>query len=127
MERAQDTTDAPVFDTGKHGNFSATHWSIVLASGANDLTRSTAALERLCGTYWFPIYAFIRRRGSDQHDAEDLTQGFFAYLLEKDTLKKVDRAKGKFRTFLLAALTNFLANEWDRRSGKPQMNADERR
>ncbi len=56
-----------------------------------------------------------RRRGSGQHDAEDLTQGFFAYLLDKDTLKKVDSAKGKFRTFLLAALTNFLANEWDKR------------
>ena len=114
MERAEDTTDAPVFDTEKHGNFSATHWSIVLASGANDFARATAALERLCRTYWFPIYAFIRRRGSDQHDAEDLAQGFFAYLLEKDTLKKVDRTKGKFRTFLLAALANFLANEWDK-------------
>ena len=114
MERAEDATDAPVFDTGKHGNFSATHWSIVLASGATDLARASTALEWLCRTYWFPIYAFIRRRGSDQHDAEDLTQGFFSDLLEKDTLKKVDRAKGKFRTFLLSALTNFLANEWDK-------------
>ncbi len=114
MERAEDTTDAPVFDTGKHGNFSATHWSIVLASGATDLARASTALEWLCRTYWFPIYAFIRRRGSDQHDAEDLTQGFFSDLLEKDTLKKVDRTKGKFRTFLLAALANFLANEWDK-------------
>src|SRR5882724_8778776 len=63
MERSEDTTDAPVLDAGKHGNFSATHWSIVLAAGANDLTRATAALERLCRTYWYPIYAFIRRRG----------------------------------------------------------------
>src|SRR5438552_2158981 len=95
--------------------FPITHWSIVLAAGADDFTRATAALERLCRTYWYPIYAFIRRRGSQQHDAEDLTQAFFAFLLERETLKKVDRAKGKFRTFILAALTNFLSNEWDKR------------
>jgi len=115
MERGKDTTNAPVFDTSKHGNFSATHWSIVLAAGATDLGLASSALERLCRTYWYPIYAFVRRRGSDQHDAEDLTQAFFSYLLEKETLKKVDRRKGKFRTFLLAAMTNFLANEWDKR------------
>src|SRR5438874_7846041 len=115
MQPAEDSTEAPGFESGKDGHFSATHWSIVLASRANDLARATAALERLCRTYWYPLYAFIRRRGSDPHDAEDLTQGFFAYLLEKDTLKKVDRGKGKFRTFLLAALANFLANEWDKR------------
>jgi RNA polymerase sigma-70 factor (ECF subfamily) len=115
MERAEHNTAAPGFENSKKDHFSATHWSIVLAAGATDLARATTALERLCRIYWFPIYAFIRRRGSDQHDAEDLTQGFFAYLLDKDTLKKVDRAKGKFRTFLLAALTNFLANERDKR------------
>jgi len=87
----------------------------VLGAGQRDLAGATAALERLCRTYWYPIYAFVRRRGSDQHEAEDLTQAFFAFLLEKDTLKKVDRQKGKFRTFLLAALTNFLNNEWDKR------------
>jgi RNA polymerase sigma-70 factor (ECF subfamily) len=102
-------------DETKPGAFSATHWSIVLAASGNDLSRATAALERLCRTYWYPIYAFVRRRGFGPHDAEDLTQGFFAFLLEKETLKKVDRAKGKFRTFLLAALTNFLANEHDKR------------
>src|SRR5262249_7328676 len=59
MERAGDTTDAPVSDTGQHGHFAVTHWSIVLDAGADDLTRATAALERLCRTYWFPIYAFI--------------------------------------------------------------------
>src|SRR5947208_2084841 len=94
--------------------FPITHWSIVLAASADDFARATAALERLCRTYWYPIYAFIRRRGSQQHDAEDLTQAFFAFLLERDTLKKVNRTKGKFRTFLLAALANFLANEWDK-------------
>ncbi len=95
--------------------FPATHWSIVLGAGVDDMTRATAALERLCRTYWYPIYAFIRRRGSGPQDAEDLTQSFFAFLLERETLKKVDRSKGKFRTFILAALTNFLSNEWDKR------------
>src|SRR5262245_45325729 len=94
------------------GAFPATHWSIVVAAGENGVPHATAALERLCRAYWPPIYAFIRRRGADPHDAEDLTQAFFAFLLEREPLKSVDRAKGKFRTFLLAALTNFLANEW---------------
>ena len=88
MQRAEDSTAAPGFENGKDGHFSATHWSIVLASGATDLTRATAALERLCRTYWFPIYAFIRRRGSDQPDAEDLTQDFFAYLRRKTHSRK---------------------------------------
>lgn len=83
-------------------------------AGGN-LSGAEAALEQLCRKYWYPIYAFIRRRGSDSHEAEDLTQAFFAYMLEKETLKQVDRQKGKFRAFLLAALTNFLANEWDKR------------
>ena len=108
------TVDSSV-EEGRAGAFSATHWSVVLEAGQTDLARATAALERLCRNYWHPIYAFIRRRGSDRHDAEDLTQAFFEFLLEKETLKKVDRRKGKFRTFLLAALTNFLANEWDKR------------
>src|SRR5262245_3445698 len=116
MDRFRDSFSAPgLIEDVESAAFSATQWSIVLAAGVNDLTRATVALERLCRTYWYPIYAFIRRRGFDQHDAEDLTQEFFAFLVEKDTLKKVDRSKGKFRTFLLAALTNFLANEWDKR------------
>lgn len=72
------------------------------------------ALEKLCGTYWPPIYAFIRRQGHNPHDAQDLTQAFFARLLEKNYLADVDRAKGKFRSFLLASLKHFLANEWDK-------------
>ncbi|MBI3848904.1 MAG: sigma-70 family RNA polymerase sigma factor [Verrucomicrobia bacterium] len=118
MDRSGDSlfaTQDPSVAEGRAGAFSATHWSVVLAVGQTDLARATAALERLCRTYWYPIYAFIRRRGSDQHEAEDLTQAFFEFLLEKETLKKVDRRKGKFRTFLLAALTNFLTNEWDKR------------
>jgi RNA polymerase sigma-70 factor (ECF subfamily) len=118
MERAEtdlfDSEDSKP-EESRAGIFSATHWSIVLAAGQGDLAGATAALERLCHLYWYPIYAFVRRRGAGQHEAEDLTQAFFAFLLEKESLKKVDRTKGKFRTFLLAALTNFLANEWDKR------------
>jgi RNA polymerase sigma-70 factor (ECF subfamily) len=110
VSEAEDFT----FASHKDGAFSTTHWSVVLRAGQGDVAGATAALERLCRTYWYPIYAFVRRRGSDPPEAEDLTQAFFAFLLEKEALKKVDRQKGKFRTFLLAALTNFLANEWDK-------------
>jgi RNA polymerase sigma factor (sigma-70 family) len=96
----------------RHGAFSTTHWSMVLTAGNGNLAGATSALEQLCGKYWYPIYAFVRRRGSNVHEAEDLTQAFFAHLLEKETLKQVDRQKGKFRTFLLASLTNFLNNDW---------------
>jgi RNA polymerase sigma-70 factor (ECF subfamily) len=72
-------------------------------------------MEQLCRQYWYPIYAFVRERGSGHPEAEDLTQGFFAHLLAMETLKRVDRQKGKFRTFLLAALSKYLSNEWDKR------------
>jgi RNA polymerase sigma factor (sigma-70 family) len=129
MDGSEDTSfvvEDSSFGDGKVGAFSTTHWSVVLGAGQNNLTAAAVALERLCRIYWYPIYAFIRRRGSSQHDAEDLTQGFFAHLLEKETLKKVDRQKGKFRSFMLAALTNFLNNEWDKqqtlkRGGKIQI------
>jgi DNA-directed RNA polymerase specialized sigma24 family protein len=98
-------------DSGRD-DFATTNWSVVLAAGLEDCPRAAAALERLCQIYWYPIYAFIRRRGFDQHTAEDLAQSFFASLLGKEILKKVDRQKGKFRSFLLA---NFLANAWDTR------------
>lgn len=75
---------------------------------------ATAALERLCRTYWYPLYSFARRKGYSPHEAEDLTQGFFLRLLEKKSLQDVNRGRGKFRSFLLAALDHFLANEWDR-------------
>jgi len=71
-------------------------------------------LEKLCKVYWYPLYAFVRRQGRAPHDAQDLTQEFFARLLEKNYLEDVDRAKGKFRSFLLASMKHFLANEWDR-------------
>jgi RNA polymerase sigma factor (sigma-70 family) len=100
--------------TGKNPDFTTTNWSVVLEVGRTDYGRAAKALEELCVTYWYPVYAFIRRRGSDPHEAKDLTQAFFTHLLENETLKKVDRQKGKFRSFLLAAATNFLTNEWDK-------------
>jgi DNA-directed RNA polymerase specialized sigma24 family protein len=94
--------------------FATTHWSVVLAAGQSTDTQASAALEQLCHTYWYPLYAFVRRQGHDPHDAQDLTQGFFARLLEKDYLADVDRRKGKFRSFLLATTKHFLADEHDK-------------
>ena len=99
--------------SGAGGKFAPTHWTVVLA--ARDATPGAqTALEKLCQTYWPPIYAFVRRQGKSSHDAQDLTQEFFARLLERNSLADVDRSKGKFRSFLLASLKNFLANEWNR-------------
>lgn len=96
-------------------NFTQTHWSVVVAAaGRADTTLAHAALEKLCLAYWPPIYAFVRRQGHSPHDAQDLTQEFFARLLEKNYLAGVDRSKGRFRSFLLASLKHFLANEWDK-------------
>jgi DNA-directed RNA polymerase specialized sigma24 family protein len=89
--------------------FQTTHWSVVLQAASGE---SSAALERLCHAYWFPLYAFVRRQGHDAHDAQDLTQGFFELFLAKHYLKDVDRQKGRFRSFLLASLKHYLANEW---------------
>jgi RNA polymerase sigma factor (sigma-70 family) len=100
--------------TGRNPNFATTNWSVVLEAGRTDYIRAAGALEKLCVIYWYPVYAFIRRRGSDEHAAKDLTQAFFAHLLENETLKKVDRQKGKFRSFLLTAATHFLTNEWNK-------------
>lgn len=87
---------------------------MVLAAGQSSSPESEQALSHLCRTYWYPLYAFVRRQGRSPEDAEDLTQGFFAHLLEKNALRAVERNKGKFRSFLLASLKNFLANDWDR-------------
>lgn len=94
--------------------FALTHWSVVLTAGGSDSSRSRGALEKLCRAYWFPIYAFVRRQGYSPHDAQDLTQGFFARLLERNYLADADRSRGRFRSFLLASLKHFLANEWDK-------------
>jgi RNA polymerase sigma factor (sigma-70 family) len=95
-------------------NFTTTHWSVVLASAQGDSPQAASALEQLCRTYWYPLYAFVRRQGHSPHDAEDLLQAFFARFLEQHYLNDVDRSKGRFRSFLLAALRHFLADEWDK-------------
>ena len=84
---------------------------MVVRAGSDDSSHARAALESLCQAYWYPLYAFVRRKGSDQVVAEDLTQSFFVHLLEKASLQSVDQSRGRFRTFLLAALNNFLKNE----------------
>jgi RNA polymerase sigma-70 factor (ECF subfamily) len=94
--------------------FTTTHWSVVLAAGHSSVPGAQEALEKLCHTYWFPLYAFARRQGNSPEDAQDLTQEFFSRLLEKNYLAKADPERGKFRTFLLRSLKNFLVNEWKR-------------
>ncbi len=102
---------------GPH-RFATTHWSLVLAAAKRDEPASREALQALCAAYWYPLYAFVRRSGHSADQAQDLTQGFFTRFLDKDYLKSVDRAKGKFRSFLLASVRHFLANEADRRRAK---------
>ncbi len=103
---------SPNTTTSDNGWFRTTHWTVVLDAGGKS-TQAHTALARLCQTYWFPLYTYIRRSGHNPEDAKDLTQEFFSRLLEKDYLKAVDREKGKFRSFLLMAVKRFLANEWD--------------
>jgi RNA polymerase sigma factor (sigma-70 family) len=95
--------------------FQTTHWSVVLAAQDSAAPEAVGALEDLCRIYWRPLYAYIRRAGRDVETARDLTQAFFERLLEKKDLKAADPAKGRFRSFLLASLKHFLANDWDRR------------
>jgi len=92
--------------------FATTHWSVVLAAAHQEAPEAAAALERLCSTYWYPLYAYIRRQGYEVADAQDLTQGFFAHILSRGFLKRASPAKGKFRSFILASLKYFLADEW---------------
>jgi RNA polymerase sigma factor (sigma-70 family) len=94
--------------------FRTTHWSAVLTARDRNSSQAQQALTELCQTYWYPLYAYIRRRGNGPTDAEDLTQGFFERLLEKDYLSDLTPGRGRFRSFLLTALKHFLANEWDR-------------
>jgi len=94
--------------------FLTTRWTEVLQAAQTSAPGGAAALENLCRKYWYPLYAYVRREGISSHDAQDLTQSFFARFLEKNYLAQVDPARGKFRSFLLASLKHFLANEWDR-------------
>jgi RNA polymerase sigma-70 factor (ECF subfamily) len=94
--------------------FATTHWSVVLAAGDPASPDSRAALERLCQTYWYPLYAFVRREGHSSENAKDLTQSFFERFLEKHYLRDVLQEKGRFRTFLLTTLRRFLCDQFDR-------------
>ncbi|MFO1501758.1 MAG: ECF-type sigma factor [Verrucomicrobiota bacterium] len=94
--------------------FVTTQWSMVVRAARNDSTQAAAALERLCQTYWYPLYAYVRRRGYSPQDAQDLTQAFFTRLLQRHWLGDANQARGRFRTFLLTAMSRFLADEWDK-------------
>jgi len=109
----------------RQGAFPATPWSVVLCAGRTDAPGAAHALERLCRMYWYPLYAFLRRQGSSPHDAEDLTQGFLAHLFQNDGLKNLGQEKGKFRSFLLAACTNYLRDERDKLTTKKRGGAQE--
>ena len=98
-------------EQGAH--FSTTHWSLVVQAGDLADPAARSALETLCRRYWFPLYAFVRREGYGIHDSQDLTQAFFARFLEKDYLHQADPSRGRFRSFLLASLRHFLANDRD--------------
>ena|SRR5437867_676718 len=99
---------------GRGGYFSTTHWSVVLEAGREDSPKATAALERLCQSYWYPLYVFVRQKGHTPPDAQDLTQEFFARFLERKYISLADQSRGKFRTFLLRSLEHFLINDWTR-------------
>jgi len=100
------------------GRFATTHWSVVMAAGRPKSASYQQALETLCKTYWFPLYAYLRRHGCDSHQAEDYTQAFFTGLLAKGGLRLADPKRGKFRSFLLASLKHFLSNERARARAK---------
>lgn len=112
------------------GRFVSTQWSLVLAAGQQASAESEAALDRLCRAYWPPLYAYVRRRVTDVHEAHDLTQAFFERLLEKRYLARADPQRGRFRAFLLTAFKHFLSKEWDamkaqkRGSGQPRISLD---
>jgi len=100
--------------SGARAQFRSTHWSVVLTAARRESPQAGEALERLCRSYWYPLYAYIRRKGYDVHQAQDLTQEFFMRFLQQEFLSRADRAKGKFRSFLLGTLEHFLAKEWRR-------------
>ena len=107
-----DWPEFPIPEGARH--FASTRWSLVLAAAQRDLPGSDAALTSLCRLYWYPLYAYARRRLPRPEDAQDLTQEFFTRLLEKDYLQQADRRRGRFRSFLLTAFQHFLAKEQER-------------
>jgi len=114
----------------RSGRFATTHWSVVIAAGRRQTPESDTALASLCEIYWYPLYVYVRRQGQQPAEAQDLTQEFFARVLEKHYLKAADRERGRFRTFLLTALKRFLQNERKRAAaqkrggGRPTLSID---
>ena len=96
----------------QHHDFATTRWSLIAAVGESSSDESRRALASLCESYWYPLYAYVRRKGHQAAEAQDLTQAFFAELLEKERLQLADQQRGRFRSFLLASLNNFIANQW---------------
>lgn len=111
--RVNDSAPEPASAGGRE-QFPQTRWSVVLAARDPNDSRAARALDELCGAYWFPLYVYVRRRGFSPEDAEDLTQGYFAALIEKGYLAQADRDRGRLRSFLLTTLKHFLADEWSR-------------
>ena len=114
MTECREHTRLQTTFAGLHPGFATTQWSVVLAAGATQTASAQKALSVLCQRYWYPLYVYIRRRGWNPQDAEDLTQDFFARLLRKESLTQVTREGGRFRSFLLKSLDRFLADEWRR-------------
>jgi RNA polymerase sigma-70 factor (ECF subfamily) len=115
MAQARDTESGSVGQPfPAASSFTTTHWSVVLAAGHSSAPGACEAMETLCRAYWYPLYAYVRRQGHPPEHAQDLTQEFFAHLLEKKCVAQADPARGRFRTFLLSALKHFLVNEWKR-------------
>ncbi len=108
------TSDIPETGALARAQFVTTHWSVVLSASRPSSPGAAEALDKLCRIYWYPLYACVRRQGFGPADAEDLTQAFFARLLEEGFVASADPAKGRFRSFLLTRLRHFLADEWDR-------------
>lgn len=108
----------PALGAHRQRSFATTHWSMVLAAKACSEPQAAQALAGLCEAYWYPLYAYVRRRGFDAEEAHDLTQDFFAHLLESDAVQVADPQRGRFRSFLLSSLNNFLTNQW--RKGQAQ-------
>jgi DNA-directed RNA polymerase specialized sigma24 family protein len=108
------TPDAPGPPPGGHRDLPTTRWTLITAAGRRGTPESRTALSDLCRLYWYPVYAFVRRRGHGAEDALDLTQGFFTRLIDKNDLADADRTRGRFRAWLLTAVKHYLANEWDK-------------
>ncbi len=108
------TSEIPETAVAPRARFVTTHWSVVLSASGPDSPHAAEALEKLCQTYWYPIYACVRRQGFAPAEAEDLTQAFFARILQEHLVASADPTKGRFRSFLLTRLKHFLADEWDR-------------